>query len=222
MRAIFTQELSQIGEDLLEMSRLVSRALSGASRSLLEADVTLAEQVIDADLEIDELQNALDERCVTLLARQHPVATDLRIVVSGLRMSASLERMGDLARHVAIIARLRFPESALSPQGRELLQKFADAAQLVAQDVVELMESHSLELAAKVQADDDILDDLHAEAFSITMDPAWEGTVAQTVDLTLLARFYERFGDHAVSVARRISYLVTGDEDSANVEADSV
>lgn len=222
MRAIFTQELSQIGEDLLEMSRLVSRALSGASRSLLEADVTLAEQVIDADLEIDELQNTLDERCVTLLARQHPVATDLRIVVSGLRMSASLERMGDLARHVAIIARLRFPESALSPQGRELLQKFADAAQLVAQDVVELMESHSLELAAKVQADDDILDDLHAEAFSITMDPAWEGTVAQTVDLTLLARFYERFGDHAVSVARRISYLVTGDEDSANVEADSV
>lgn len=221
MRAIFTQELSQVGEDLVSMSRLVTVALQKASTSLLEGDVTLAEEVIDADEQIDDLQNVLDERCVTLLARQHPVATDLRIVVSGLRMSASLERMGDLARHLAIIARLRFPDSALSPQGRELVEKLAAAANAVAQDVGELLDSHSLELAAKVQADDDILDDLHSKAFDLTMSPDWDGSVAQTVDLTLIARFYERFGDHAVSVARRISYLVTGDEESATAEANA-
>lgn len=218
MRAIFTQELSQVGEDLTEMSRLVAEAVANASASLTDSDLSLAERVIDADSRIDELQSVLDERCVQLLARQQPVATDLRIVVSGLRMSASLERMGDLARHVALIARLRYPVSAIAPQAADVVAKLADAANAVAQDVVNLLESHDLELAAKVQSDDDILDALHTQAFNVTMDPEWRGTVAQTVDLTLLARFYERFGDHAVSVARRISYLVTGDEETATSE----
>ena len=139
------------------------------------------------------------------------MATDLRTVVSGLRMSASIERMGDLARHVAQVTRLRYPESVLPDSARPLFTEIAEAAHKVAIDVVELLETKDLELAAQVERDDDILDDLHRQTFGFTLGSDWDGTVSQTVDLTLLARFYERFGDHAVSVAHRITYLVTGD-----------
>ncbi|MGC0249278.1 phosphate signaling complex protein PhoU [Pseudactinotalea sp. Z1748] len=211
MRAIFDQELSQIGEDLLHMATLVATAIRDASQALATADLQLAEQVIEADLALDELERALDERCVILLARQQPVATDLRVVVSGLRISASIERMGDLARHVAQVARLRYPEKVLPESIRPLFDEFAVAAEKVAVDLVELLQSHDLNKAAQVEKDDDILDELHRQSFTSTLGPDWDGNVSQTVDVTLLGRFYERFGDHAVSVANRITYLVTGD-----------
>ncbi|WP_163543689.1 phosphate signaling complex protein PhoU [Occultella kanbiaonis] len=211
MRAIFEQELGAVGDDLLRMSRQVQTAVREASAALASADLQAAEQVIIADDAIDQIERELDDRCVNLLARQQPVATDLRIIVSGLRMSASIERMGDLARHVAQVTRLRYPESAIPENSRELFAQLADAANKVAADVVQLLETRDLELAAAIERDDDILDQLHQQTFNETLSPDWTGTTAQTVDVTLLARFYERFGDHAVSVARRISYLVTGD-----------
>ncbi|MBK5250597.1 MAG: phosphate signaling complex protein PhoU [Actinomycetales bacterium] len=213
MRAIFTQELGQVGEDLLQMSRQVADAVRDASIALSTGDLELAERVIEADSKIDELERLLDERCVVLLARQQPVATDLRIIVSGLRISASIERMGDLARHIAQVTRLRYPDAAVPEQAQQLFAQLAEAANKVANDVVELLETHDLELAAAVERDDDILDNLHLDTFRTMLDERWKGTVAETVDVTLLARFYERFGDHAVSVARRITYLVTGELD---------
>ena len=213
MRAIFTQELGQVGEDLLQMSRQVADAVRDASIALSTGDLELAERVIEADSKVDELERLLDERCVVLLARQQPVATDLRIIVSGLRISASIERMGDLARHIAQVTRLRYPDAAVPEQAQQLFAQLAEAANKVANDVVELLETHDLELAAAVERDDDILDNLHLDTFRTMLDERWKGTVAETVDVTLLARFYERFGDHAVSVARRITYLVTGDLD---------
>lgn len=213
MRAIFTQELGQVGEDLLQMSRQVADAVRDASIALSTGDLELAERVIEADSKIDELERLLDERCVVLLARQQPVATDLRIIVSGLRISASIERMGDLARHIAQVTRLRYPDAAVPEQAQQLFAQLAEAANKVANDVVELLETHDLELAAAVERDDDILDNLHLDTFRTMLDERWKGTAAETVDVTLLARFYERFGDHAVSVARRITYLVTGELD---------
>ncbi|WP_434081506.1 phosphate signaling complex PhoU family protein [Sanguibacter sp. Z1732] len=139
------------------------------------------------------------------------MATDLRVVVSGLRISASIERMGDLARHVAQVARLRYPEKVLPESIQPLFDEFAVAAEKVAVDLVELLQSHDLDKAAQVEKDDDILDELHRQSFTSTLGPDWDGNVSQTVDVTLLGRFYERFGDHAVSVASRITYLVTGD-----------
>lgn len=211
MRAIFDQELSQVGQDLLRMSQLVAEAIRNANRALATADLQLAEHVIEADSALDHLERELDERCVTLLARQQPVATDLRVIVSALRISASIERMGDLARHVAQVTRLRYPEPAIPEGARQLFAEIADAADKVATDVVELLESRDLEKAAQVERDDDILDELHRQTFTTTLGHDWDGTIGQTVDVTLLARFYERFGDHAVSVAHRITYLVTGD-----------
>lgn len=193
------------------MATLVAEAIRNANLALATADLHLAEQVIQADMQLDALERDLDERCITLLARQQPVATDLRVVVSGLRMSASIERMGDLARHVAQVTRMRYPDKVLPASIEPLFTRFAEASNEVASDVVELLGSHDLDLAHKVERDDDILDELHRDVFTATLGPDWDGTVEQTVDVTLLGRFYERFGDHAVSVAHRITYLVTGD-----------
>ena len=218
MRAIFEQELGQVGEGLLQMARQVQTGVREASIALATSDLQLAEEVIAADGAIDAIERDLDERCITLLARQQPVATDLRVIVSGLRISASIERMGDLARHIAQVTRLRYPTNVLPAQAEAVFAELAEAANTVADSVVQLLESHDVALAGQIEADDDQLDTLHQRTFAITLADDWEGTTTQTVDVTLLARFYERFGDHAVSVAQRIAYLVTGELD--NVTAD--
>lgn len=214
MRAIFEQELSQVGEGLHRMASQVQDGVRLASQALATGDLQTAEQVIDADDAIDAIERDLDERCVMLLARQQPVATDLRVIVTALRISASIERMGDLARHIAQVTRMRFPDQAIPAQAQDVFARMAEAADTVAAKVVQLLDSHDVELAAQIEADDDVLDQLHQRTFATTLSQDWEGTVAQTVDVTLLARFYERFGDHAVSVAQRISYLVTGELDA--------
>lgn len=220
MRAIFDQELEHVGDGLLQMARLVEQAITDATTALMTADLELAERVIEADAKIDELERQLDERCVLLLARQQPVATDLRVIVSSLRMSASIERMGDLARHVAQVVRLRYPDAAVPESGRRLFSDLGSAASRVSADIVRLLETRDLQLASSVERDDDELDQLHTETFRLTLAQSWKGTTAETVDITLLARFFERFGDHGVSVARRITYLVTGDLDAGNGNAD--
>lgn len=211
MREIFMQELAQVGEDLQRMSKLVIDAIENASTALQTADLQLAEKVIRADEQIDEIEHSLDEQCISLLARQAPVATDLRVVIAALRMSATLERMGDLARHIAYVARGRYPEPAPAPAMREVFTQMGEAATKVAHQVSELLATRDLELAAGVERDDDTLDALHKHTFTILLDPDVEMTRQQMVDGVLLGRYFERFGDHGVSVARRTSYLVTGD-----------
>lgn len=214
MRKVFTSELSHIGEDLTAMSKQVHTAITTASQALLHSDLTLAQQVIAADDAIDAAQTELDERCVMVLARQQPVAFDLRLVVTALRMSGSLERMGDLARHIAQTARRRAPAAAFPEEARELFLGFAAASERVATRLIEVLTTHDLELALRLEADDDALDELHRRALSMTQSPQWAGTAHHTVDVTLLARFYERFGDHAVTISQRVQYLLTGSSDT--------
>jgi phosphate transport system protein len=211
VREIFEAELRQLGDDLEAMSRLVERAIADAGRALLTADLDLAQDVIASDREIDERERELDDQCIRLLAQQAPVATDLRTVVTALRMSASLERMGDLARHVAQLARGRFPGHALPPTVTETFSQMNDAALRVAQRTTELLTTRDLALAVTIERDDDLLDILHEQTFAALLSPDWLGSVQETIDVTLASRYYERFGDHAVLVARRVTYLVTGD-----------
>lgn len=211
MRDIFTAELAALGEDLTAMSRLVESAIASAGTALLTADLPLAESVIADDHTIDAIERDLDERCVLLIAQQQPVARDLRVVVSALRMSASLERMGDLARHIAEVARLRYPATAV-PVGLEAtFTQMHQGAVAVAQRVTQVLASHDLEVAAAIEKADDLLDHLHAETFGATLGGTQQLTAQETVDVTLCARYFERFGDHGVAVARRVIYLVTGD-----------
>lgn len=215
MRELFQQDLEQVGDDLVAMARLAEQAMQEATTSLLTRDLQLAEQVIERDQRIDVLQDELDQQCIALLARQAPVASDLRIVVTGLRLSATLERMGDLARHIAEVARGRYPDSAVPEPAMPLFSEMGAAAVRVGGDVVELLEGRDVTLAQQVLQDDDALDKLHAESFRLMLAPSAtpsEFTAQQIVDITLLGRYFERYGDHGTAVARRIMFLVTGEQ----------
>ena len=210
MRDIFNQELRQLGSDLESMARQVATAIERASESLRNGDIIVAEQVIDADERINDLQRDIDDLCVMLLARQQPVASDLRAVISALRMAQTLERQGDLARHVASIARGRYPEPPVPEPVMGLILQMADAAVRAGQNTSRLVATRDLELAALIEAQDAELDALHRRSFTMILDPANDLTRQQVVDAVLMGRFLERFGDHSTSVARRVSYLVLG------------
>jgi phosphate transport system protein len=181
-----------------------------AGAALLEPNLQLAQQVIDGDRDLDALHRSVDERCIHVLAQQAPVATDLRTVVSALQMSATLERMGDLAQHVAEVARGRYPAHAIAESARETFAAMVAAAEDATSRVTQLLRARELDLAMSVESDDDVLDDLHAETFATILGPSWSGTAQEAVDITLVGRYLERIGDHATSIARRIVFLVTG------------
>ncbi|GAA4047049.1 phosphate signaling complex protein PhoU [Arthrobacter methylotrophus] len=211
MRKVFQEELTQVGEDLIEISKLVTEAIQNATTAFEGADVDLAQDVIAADARIDFLQNGLDERAIDILALQGPVASDLRMIVGSLRMSASLERMGDLARHVAQLARLRYPSTVIPEQ---LTATFKDMARLdleISQKVTLLLETRDLEVARDILKLNIHVDDLHLSVFRAVADPSWAENAATTVDVALASRYFERFADHGVSVARKVTYLVTGE-----------
>jgi len=211
MRTLFTAEMSELADDLIAMSRHVQTAINHASEALLNENVDLAQSVIAEDVKLDEIERTVDERCVLLIAQQQPVGLDLRTIISALRISAGLERMGDLAQHIAEAARRAYPGSAVPTSHREIVEGMCVAAQQAAAEVVELLETRDLNVAARIVSDDDTLDGLHARAYASMLDEAYTGTTQTTMDISLLARYFERFGDHAVNVSRRIVYLVTGD-----------
>ena len=214
MRAQFQQDLHSISDQLVEMTRLASSAMVRATTALLDADVHLAESVIASDRTIDAAREALDALSVDLLARQAPVASDLRMVVTAMRVSSDLERMGDLARHVAKVARLRYPDSAVPPECRATITEMGHVAEALVTKVGAIIADQDLEAARQLEADDDAMDDLHRELYGRILDGTWQHGTEAAVDLTLLGRYYERYGDHAVSVALRVIYLVTGEYDS--------
>jgi phosphate transport system protein len=210
MRNTFHDELARIGSVLVDMTKLVSCAMSKATTALLTADLTMAEEVITADAEIDRLYRETEDRAYELLARQQPVAIDLRQIVTGLRMVADLERMGDLAQHIAKIARMRYPVGAVPPELHEVIREMGEVAQAVVDKAGAVIDGRDVELATELEQDDDRMDALHRKLFTILLS-GWDHGIEAAIDITLLGRFYERFADHAVSVARRVIYLVTGE-----------
>jgi phosphate transport system protein len=211
VREVFHQSLEDVQARLVEISELVAIAIEHATQAFGTSDVSLAEQVIEADAVIDEKAIALDELAIEILARQQPVARDLRIVVSALRMSASLERMGDIAEHIAQLTRYRFPERAI-PKG--LKSTFTSMGQIdveMARMLAELLRTQDITIAEQLRNLDDKLDELHVSVFEKVLGENWQGEAMATVDATLASRYHERFGDHAESVAKKVVYLATGD-----------
>ncbi len=211
MRTLFTAEMSQLADDLVEMGEHVHVAITRAAQALREKDVDLAQQVIADDATLDMLETRVDERCVLLIAQQQPVGLDLRTLVTSLRISAGLERMGDLAKHVAEAARRAYPDSAIPKSHGDIIENMTAAAIHASTQVVELLKTRDLNVAAQIVSDDDTLDELHGQAYDALLAKSYKGDTQTTLDIALLARFLERFGDHAVNVSRRIVYLVTGD-----------
>lgn len=211
MRKSFHEDLDKISDQLVEMTRLAGSAMARATAALLDADLHLADSVIAADEEIDALRRELDDRSIDLLARQQPVATDLRMVVTAMRMSSDLERMGDLARHVAKVARLRYPNSAIPPVMHSTVLEMGQVAARIVAKTGSVIAGKDLETARAIERDDDEMDRLHREIFKMLVDGKWTAGTEAAVDATLVSRYYERFADHAVAVARRVIYLVTGE-----------
>lgn len=195
----------------MEISSLVIDAIEKSTAAFAAADLQAAQDVIAADARIDFLQNDLDERAIDVLALQGPVASDLRMIVGSLRMSASLERMGDLARHISQLTRLRYPRHVIPTPLVETFAEMARQDTVIARKVCDLLDSRDLELVNDITAAKSAINTLHKAVFSAMGAPDWAETPATTVDVTLASRYFERFGDHGVSVARKVSYLVTGE-----------
>ena len=210
MREQFQEELDGVGTTLVEMAGLVKIAMENATTALLTADLSLAEKVIADDLIIDEIQHELDAKTINLIARQSPVATDLRALVTSLRMSADLERMGDLAHHIAKSARMRYPATAVPPELSLTIEEMGRVCGKIIEKMTLVVKNKDTERALEMEKDDDEIDGLHRKIIQTLLDPTWKHGVETAIDMTLLGRYYERCADHAVSIARRVYFLVTG------------
>jgi phosphate transport system protein len=210
MREAYHVELEQLAGNLAAMSLQVADALERATKALLEVDLGLAEQVISDDQKVDDARAECEEQAYALLALQAPVATDLRTVLAAIHAAESLERMGDLALHVAKAARRRHPEPVLPESVRPYFAEMGTVAVALARQAEQVIKNKDVEAARLLEAADDQVDDIHKHLFTVIMDRDWPYGVASAVDVTLLGRFYERYADHAVSVARRMVFVVTG------------
>jgi phosphate transport system protein len=210
MRERFQEELDGVSATLVEMAGLVKIAMENATTALLTADLNLAEKVIAEDLIIDQIQHDLDAKTITLIAQQGPVATDLRTLVTSLRMSADLERMGDLAHHIAKSARMRYPATAVPPELSLTIEEMSRVCSKIIEKVSLVVKNRDTDRALEVERDDDEIDSLHRKIIQTLLDPSWKHGVETAIDMTLLGRYYERCADHAVSIARRVYFFVTG------------
>ncbi|MDP3972915.1 MAG: phosphate signaling complex protein PhoU [Candidatus Nanopelagicales bacterium] len=210
MRSTYDEQLQALESSLVDMTHLVERAIVHATKSILEADLLLAEAVIAGDEAIDSLAAEIEDKALQMIALQAPVATDLRIIVSGLRISASLERMGDLAVHVAKAARLRYPLPAVPAELHEVVTEMGNVAHSIVRKTGEVLAQRDVAGAAQLAVMDDRMDQLHRELFVWVLSPDWVYGIEAAIDVTLVSRYYERFADHAVTIGKRVVHIVTG------------
>jgi phosphate transport system protein len=210
MREAYHDQLGQLADQLADMCGMVGDAMERATTALLQADLALAEQVIGDDVKVDDVRASIEEQSYALLALQAPVATDLRTVLAVIHAAESVERMGDLALHVAKAARRRHPQPVLGEDVKPYFTEMGRIAVELAREATEIIRTQDVARARSIEDADDAMDDLHRHLFTVIMDKDWPYGVASAVDTTLLGRFYERFADHAVSVAKRTVFVVTG------------
>ena len=219
MRTAYHEQLEALSNRLGEMCGLAGAAMERATQALLQADLALAEQVITDHDQITALSVRAEEEAFVILALQAPVAGDLRAIVSSIQIVADVDRMGALALHVAKIARRRHPQHALPEEVNGYFAEMGRVAVELGNSAQEVLLTRDPEKAARIREEDDAMDDLHRHLFTVLMDREWKHGVAAAVDVTLLGRFYERFADHAVEVARRVIFQVTGRTEDVELPA---
>ena len=211
MREMFQQELHEVQDRLVDISDSVVDILDNATQALCNADVTKADQALASADAISDKALALDELVIRVLARQSPVARDLRILVSALRISNSLERMASYAGHIAAIARYRFPASAVPEVLEDTFDEMSRLCVRLARKTTKVLKNTDIDLARKIQAEDERVDELHRHVFDVVLGKEWAENAMYTVDVTLSSRYLERFADHVVDISSKVSYLTTGD-----------
>lgn len=220
MRVIFNEEMKAVAKDLERMVELVAKAMNDSGNALVKADIDLAQEVIDQDIKLDALEDRVIDQCLTLLARQNPVATDLREVVATMRLATTFERMGDLTSHIAQITRRTWPDSAIPEEAKDTVTSMIDFLHVLSGRLIDMLSKHDVEIANAIIDSDDTLDKLHEKIFSTVESDSWHGTRKQLIDLVLLSRFIERIGDHCVAAARQVVFIVSGFDPSKKPEPD--
>jgi phosphate transport system protein len=211
MREEYRAELADVTQTLVDMAEAVRVAMRRATGALVTADQTEAEEVVRGDAETDARYHQIEDKVYDLLARQAPVASDLRLVVTALHIAADLERMGDLSCHVAKTALRRIPAVAIPEELRPVITDMATAADRIAGKITEVLQTADAQRAAELEHDDDEIDDLQKQLFGLMLGTAWRHGVEPAIDGALLGRWYERFADHAVNAGKHVVYFVTGE-----------
>jgi phosphate transport system protein len=211
VREVFQRELHEVQDRLVEISESVAVIIEKSTQAFLGNEVAKADEAIALSEANEEKALALDELVIKILSRQSPVARDLRILVSALRISASLERMGALASHIASIARYRFPGSAVPESLRATFEEMGALDVKLARKVTEVLSNTDVDLARAIQAEDERVDELHRNVFDVVLSSDWKENAMFTVDVTLASRYFERFADHVVDISSKVSYLTTGE-----------
>jgi len=215
MRDAFHEQLDSVFDDLAGICRSVEDAVRLGTEALLTGDAATAEQVISGDAAIDLARERVEDSAFELLSLQQPVAGDLRVIVSALRMVSELERMGDLSVHVAKIARLRVPHLAVPEEVRPTVARMGEVARDMVHRVSQIITGRDVEAAIALGRDDEEMDQLRRTSFVELLSDEWSHGVEAAVDIALLGRYYERIADHAVSVANRVVFVVTGQHPSS-------
>ena len=211
MRTVFHEQMDHVVSRLVTMTGQVADMMGEATAALLAADLERAEACVSADRAVNALQSEIDESIVDMMTRQGPVASDMRSHIAWLRITTDVERMGDLAAHVAKVARRRYPDRAVPDDLADTFATLGSRAQTIAEKTGLLLESRELALCEDIKDDDDEIDRVHRSVFLVVLDHRWPGTAEQAVDLALLGRYFERFGDHAVLIAGHVRYVITGE-----------
>jgi phosphate transport system protein len=211
MREVFQKELAEVQERLVDLSESVTDIMEKASMAFLNSDVKKADEAIALAEVNEERALAIDEMAIRILSRQSPVARDLRVLVSALRISASLERMGALAGHIATIARFRYPETAVPETLRKTFSEMGALDCALGRKLTQLLRNTDVDLARSIQAEDARVDELHLSVFELVLGDKWKENAIYTVDVTLASRYHERFADHVVDISAKVAYLTTGE-----------
>jgi phosphate transport system protein len=211
MRTAYHHQLGELTAELSEMCGLANDAMGRATEALLEADLDAAEQVIREHERMVVMRARAEREAFALLALQQPVAGELRAIFSAIQLIADIERMGALAVHIAKIARREHPHRTLPDELRACFADMATVAIALGDCAKQALISHDPQQAARLREQDDAMDQLYRQLFSVLLDQDWSDNIPVAVDAVLLGRFYERFADHAVEVGRRVIFMVGGD-----------
>ncbi|MFM6971389.1 MAG: phosphate signaling complex protein PhoU [Rhodoluna sp.] len=211
MRELFQTQLQEVQTRLVDIAEDATSVVEKATKAFTSSDAKLADEAIAVSDSMGEKALQLDELVIKILAKQSPVARDLRVLVSALRISASLERMGALAGHIAAIARYRFPGVAVPASLKNTFVEMGDLDVKLAKQVVQLLKTTDADFARQIQAQDERVDELHRHVFDVVLGDDWKENAMFTVDVTLASRYHERFADHVVDISSKVSYLTTGD-----------
>jgi phosphate transport system protein len=211
MRESFGAALHEVGNLLVTMAEAARTQMRQATYALLTADKEAADAVVAGDERINELYRQVEERVLALLAQQQPVARDLRMVITSQHVATDLERMGDLADHVAKTALRRHPAAAVPAELATVIAEMAEVADRIAGKITLVLARYDTKRAAELENDDDVMDALERDLFAVILGDSWEHGVEAAIDGALLGRFYERYADHAVNAGRHVIYLVTGE-----------